>query len=162
MPARQFLKKGATFRLVGNYNRPELTPETNFWMTHEDTKRTVLDSSSQLYQILCNADGGGKCNYSTLVRLSDSIDCTGVECRVDTLSLIKIQDSPPLYYEYMPLPCIELAFSKSSTKVTNAYGEAMCADPGIKDVVFDSCCPGSPPATPFWIGKFFFNLLIIR
>ena len=155
MPARQFLKKGATFRLVGNHNRPELTFETPFWMNDPNTVRTVLDTSSQLYQTLCNANGSSKCNYSTLVKLSDDIQCTGVECRVDTLTLIKIQESPPLYYEYMPFPCTELAFSNKLGKVTNIYKKAMCAEKGIKDLVFDSCCPGIAKSSNYWKGKCF-------
>lgn len=31
LPPRDFLRKGATFRAVGNYNRPELKPETGWW-----------------------------------------------------------------------------------------------------------------------------------
>lgn len=115
--------------------------------------RTVLDPSSNLYDVLCNANGGAKCNFSTLVRLSDDIDCTGVECEVDTLSLIKIQESPPLYYEYMPFPCTELAFSNKFRKVTNRHSKAMCAEPGLQDLIFDACCPAVPPATQYWIGK---------
>lgn len=76
---------------------------------------------------------------------------------MDTLSLIKIQDSPPLYYEFMPPPCIELAFFNEFKKVVNGYSKAMCADPGVKDVVFDSCCPAIvPPITAWWNGKSYF------
>lgn len=66
--------------------------------------------------------------------------------------MIQIQDSPPLYYEYMQFPCVELAFPKNSKKVLDVYGRAMCADPDVKDVVFDSCCPAVPPATNYWKG----------
>ena len=127
-------------------------------VSRPETTRTVLDPSSNLYDVLCNANGGGKCNYSTLVRLSNDIDCTGVECEVDTLTLIKIQESPPLYYEYMPFPCTELSFSNNFKKVTNRYSKAMCAEPGLQDLIFDTCCPAVPPATPFWIGKLFQKL----
>ena len=115
----------------------------------------MLDTSSQLYQVLCNPNRKGQCNYSTLVRLSDDIPCSGVECKVDTLSLIKIQDAPALYYEYMPFPCIELAFSTNLAKVTDRHSRAMCAEPGIKELVFDSCCPAVPPASRSWIGELF-------
>ena len=34
IPSRHFLRKGATYRLVGNFNKPELTPETPWWNGH--------------------------------------------------------------------------------------------------------------------------------
>lgn len=33
LPQDDFLRKGATYRAVGNWNQPQLTPETNFWRT---------------------------------------------------------------------------------------------------------------------------------
>lgn len=90
------------------------------------------------------------------MRLSEDIGCTGVECSVDTLNLIKIQDSPPLYYEYMPFPCTEFAFGTNLTKVANVYSKAMCAEPETKDIIFDACCPSPDVSTPYWKSKFFF------
>ena len=34
IPKKSFLKKGAKYRLVGNWNKPELSPETASWRTH--------------------------------------------------------------------------------------------------------------------------------
>jgi hypothetical protein len=34
LPQYDFLLKGATYRAVGNFNRPQLTPETGFWKDH--------------------------------------------------------------------------------------------------------------------------------
>ena len=116
-------------------------------------RRTVLDESSPLYQALCSANSSGECEYPVVVRLENDLACTGVECNVDTLSMIKIKDSPALYYEYMPPPCIEMAFPKDVTKVVDNYNRVMCADPGVKDTVADACCPAIPPATPYWTGK---------
>ena len=87
-----------------------------------------------------------------MVKLEEDLTCTGVECEVDTLSLIKIQDTPPLYYEYMPGPCVNLAFGDNFKKVVNSYSNAMCVHTGVQETVFDSCCPGVPPATPYWKG----------
>ena len=144
MPPDSFLRKGATYRAVGNYNQPELTYETGFWKSNGDTTRTELDPSSKLYEVLCNAKGGSTCDYPVLVRLEDDLTCTGVECEVNTLSLIKMGDSAsPIYYEYMPFPCIEMAFIINGKKVVDAYSRAMCADPGVNDLVMDSCCPAS-------------------
>lgn len=35
LPSKSFLRKGATYRAVGNWNKPELTTETNWWRDHE-------------------------------------------------------------------------------------------------------------------------------
>jgi len=140
IPSGSFLRKGAKYRLVGNWNKPELSPETGFWRTHGSTTRTVLDVNSPLYQTLCDSDGT-KCSYKTVVELTQDLACYGDECAVDTLGLIKIQNDPPLYYEFMPFPCVELAFSTQAKKVVDQYQRAMCADPHVKDVVFESCCP---------------------
>lgn len=113
------------------------------------TTRTVLSSTSPLYQNLCNSDGS-QCNYHMLVELTEDLDCDGDECEVDTLSLIEIESNPPLYYEFMPFPCVELAFNTEAKKVVDDYNRAMCADPLVKDVVSESCCPD---LGDWWQGK---------
>lgn len=125
------------------------------------TTRTVLDESSPLYKALCSANNSGQCVYPVVVRLENDLACTGVECNVDTLSMIKIKDSPALYYEYMPPPCIEMAFPKEVKKVVDDYNRVMCADPGVMDTVGDACCPSIPPATAYWTGKLLFDTNII-
>ena len=115
------------------------------------TARTVLDTNSQLYQLLCNSNGS-KCNYKTIVELTHDLECYEDECTVDTLNLIKIQNSPPLYFEFMPFPCVELAFSTQAKKVVDQYSRAMCADPLVKDIIFDSCC-GPDSASASWESK---------
>jgi hypothetical protein len=35
LPSNHFLRKGATYRAVGNFNQPELSVETNWWKDHE-------------------------------------------------------------------------------------------------------------------------------
>ena len=76
-----------------------------------------------------------------VVELDEDLDCNGDECSVDTLSLIEMESSPPLYYEFMPFPCIELAFSTDAKKVVDQHNRAMCADPLVNNVVLESCCP---------------------
>jgi len=144
IPSRSFLKQGAKYRLVGGRNRPELTPEPSSWENNQNTQRTVLDSDSQLYQVLCNSDGA-QCNYQMVVELNEELDCYEDECQLDTLSLIEIESDPPLYYEFMKFPCVELAFSNptQAKKVVNRYNKAMCADPLVNDVVSESCCGDS-------------------
>jgi hypothetical protein len=58
-----------------------------------------------------------------------------------------------LYYEYMPPPCAELAFSQAPKKAVDNYYRAVCADSGVKDVVRDTCCP-DPQESVYWISKF--------
>jgi hypothetical protein len=100
---------------------------------------------------LCDAKGN-KCSYPGFVRLEKDLECTGVECNLATMTIIKMKDD--LYYEYMPSACAELAFSKAPKKVVDNYYRAACVDPGIKDVVTDTCCPAPEDSTPFWISKF--------
>lgn len=120
----------------------------------------MLDSSSALYQTLCNSEGG-ECNYQILVELSEDLTCYDEECDVDTLSLIEIESDPPLYYEFIPFPCIELAFSTGVKKVVDRYHRAMCADPLVKDVVSESCCPDIGTVGAWYESKSsgFFNIL---
>jgi hypothetical protein len=117
-----------------------------------ETRRISLETESSLYKALCNADDSNNCNYQAFVRLDEDLTCTGVECVVDTLTLIKIKEG--LYYEYMPQPCAELAFTKDAKKAVNYYYRGVCADPGVKDVVRDTCCPSPEESTPFWRSKF--------
>lgn len=35
LPSTPFLRKGAKYRLVGNHNSPELTPEPDWWNAYE-------------------------------------------------------------------------------------------------------------------------------
>lgn len=53
-PARSFLRRGATFRLLGGSDRPISHEDPNEWHNDKDIFRLTLDPQSNLYDKLCN------------------------------------------------------------------------------------------------------------
>ena len=103
LPTRQFLRKGAKFRLLGSSTFTQLHYQRISNITNP-IKALVLSSSSSLYQALCNSSSGS-CNFEADVTLESNIDnCDGDECFVDELRLIQLQSNPPVYYEYIRPP----------------------------------------------------------
>lgn len=138
LPMQPFLKKGATYRLLGSRSSPDL-------MTDEDelgddaahnVSRVELAPPSALYGRLYN---GG--NYELIVVLEDDLVCTPdtVECQVDTLRVVK---AGSVYYEYVERPCVQLGFYDNGKQVQlryNTYRGAMCANADLS-VAREACC----------------------
>ena len=53
-PARSFLRRGATFRLLGGSDRPISHEDPNEWHDDREIFRLTLDRQSNLYEKLCN------------------------------------------------------------------------------------------------------------
>jgi hypothetical protein len=103
LPSKQFLRKGAKYRLLGSstftqlhYHRIQIT---------NNIKALHLSPSSNLYTELCNANDTGGCDFRAEVTLVSNVgDCDGDECFVDELRLVQVQSNPPVYYEYVRPP----------------------------------------------------------
>lgn len=146
MPDKHFAKKGATYRLLGSRNRPELQEEPYTWQDEPLIKRLTLSESSPLYAKLCASEtSGGPCTFPGKVVLDEDLEYTDdshSELRVNSIRSVKVQGGEiPIYYEYVRQPCVEQTFYHNAKKVedytrgrrwnTNQYTaqSSMCADP---------------------------------
>ncbi len=149
-PDKQYLRKGATYRLIGSHKLTTMVYENPWWRNSENLVRVNLDnSSSALYQVLCNANEiTGACEFKGEVVLDSNLACgdvNGVECKVDNVRLVRMQADPEIFYEYLKPPCVELVYSKPSdlTKIVDHQRHAMCLHKNINDAAMASCCPAS-------------------
>ena len=58
------------------------------------------------------AGGGSSCTFPAEVTLSETLPCVGAECSIDLPRSLKLVDvkGRPRWYEYVPPPCVRLAF----------------------------------------------------
>jgi hypothetical protein len=145
LPDKHFLRRGATYRLIGSARRAELFYE-NPYHNYTLIERFPLDSESGLYQKLCNADQAGTCDYRSLVHLSENLVCFDRECGVDNLGVVLVEDN--VKYEYVRPACIDHSFHKDRNlkKVVSRYREAMCLNNNIDDVAMPACCASDDPS----------------
>jgi hypothetical protein len=130
---KHFLKKGATYRLLGSSLKPDL------YESGEEDKTNnvlVLTSSSNLKSRLSSKQ--------TKITLDETILCSGDECNVDTMRLVQIQQNPNIYYEYVHPPCVELPFYETGKKIStewleNSMKKSMCANQELA-TAYDACC----------------------
>lgn len=104
LPDQAFLKKGAGYRLLGGKSSPELMKDPDFFADDSNgILRVELDQSSELFQTLHN---GG--NLKMFVELQTDHTCTvnTVECKVDTLRVVKVGS---VYFEYVERPCVQVS-----------------------------------------------------
>ncbi len=137
LPSKHYLKEGATYRLLGSSPQPEL--HNYGWYIRQFGDRfkgfpgnsiMTLDATSQLKAKLLSRD--------PIVTLDISLTCVGSECDIDTLFIVKIQDSPPIYYEYERQPCVELSFYDNAKIISSQ--KSMCGNPKV-EAAYDLCCP---------------------
>lgn len=153
IPTGMFLNEGATYRLIGGSNLPELVEDPVEFATDPTIKNFVLPVTSQLKAALCGSDVGS-CTYPNKVVLSQSLNCTdgtlsstGNECDVDTVRTVQVADG--LFYEYVPPACVQQAFYPNPVKLGGDPGTSQspnevwlgttCADPRLP-VAAEACC----------------------
>ena len=90
LPAKQFLHKGASYRLLGSSRRPDLHEQPSSWQL-SGLKVLLLDNNSALKSTLSS--------LQPIITLDTTIPCTGVECELDNLRLVQVQVNPPIFYE---------------------------------------------------------------
>lgn len=139
LPPRTFLKKGATYRLLGSSPLPELMKDPSQFESESSTERFVLGEQSELRDILCNEDTSGSCRFANSVVLTSNLECAGDECDVDTLRVVQVGSN--IYYEYVAPPCVQQAFYDGAMKVSrrNSWDDATCANP-LLPVASAACC----------------------
>ena len=135
LPDKSFLKMGAGYRLLGGKSSPELMKDPSFFS--DDAINSILRvelTQGQLYDRLHN---GG--NYELYVTLENDLTCTGVECEVDTLRVVKVGS---IYYEYVERPCVQMAFYDNGKQIQlrdNYRRGQMCANPELPHAR-EACC----------------------
>lgn len=157
LPDKAFLRKGATFMLLGSDPTPMMLSSDVALESDPDRPQMELLPSSPLFARLCSQDSSGDCTFPAKVVLDDNLLYDeaakfGIEYKVDTLRTVgmKVGMSQPIYYEYIRQPCVEHSFYSDAKKVIRGQitGDAvqenvMCADPTLP--VATSMClePGS-------------------
>ncbi len=137
LPDKMFLRKGAKYRLLGSSSAPELMEDHSNFKKDPNIKKFVLDDISGLKERLCNASNG-ECQYDMTVTLDANIDCTGNECKADT---VRVVDVGGIYYEYLRPPCVEQAFYNNARKVIyrERWADSSCANP-LLPYASEACC----------------------
>ena len=138
-PSKPFLRKGATFRLLGSSSLPEIMSDPSEFEYEDSVSRVVLDESSSLRSLLCNQDQTGKCSFKNHITLLTNYDCTGIECDIDTMRVAQIEND--VFYEFVHKPCVNLAFYNNAVKISPRYGvdKVMCAEPTLP-LASEACC----------------------
>ncbi|KAL7541734.1 hypothetical protein ACHAXR_011178 [Thalassiosira sp. AJA248-18] len=126
------------------------------------TTEMILDPEiSSLYAKLCNFnDETGACEFKSTVILDQDIPCAGrcvagptgnsrsCECNIDDPRTVRIvqPNSPPVWYEYVRAPCVQMSFPENgylrAVREIGASGygnKAMCADSRYA-VAGTTCC----------------------
>lgn len=166
MPSRPWLRKGAVYQFRKSA-QTEMGKQDVDWATKEwvNWPRMVLDpATSSLYAKLCNANELGECQFKSTVVLDEDLPCDGTcqarslpwdgvgfqmpcECSIDEPRTVKVDNSKaPVWYEYVRLPCISLAYPEignmNTVKHHSKSGDrrrAMCADSRLP-VAGTVCC----------------------
>lgn len=157
LPDKAFLRKGATYKILGSNPIPVMQSSDVALEMDPDRPKMELLPTSPLFVKLCSQDSNGDCTFPSQVVLEDNFFYDeaaklGVEYKVDTLRTVqmKIGLSHPIYYEYIRQPCVEHSFYSDAKKAIRGQinGDAvqdnvMCADPTLP--VATSMClePGS-------------------
>lgn len=99
LPEQAFLKVGATYKLLGRSSSPRYQHDNIEWDGNEQVKKMTLSTTdSDLYDLLKCVTVDSVCTYPTVVDLSAAIDCYGLECDVDTVRVVQVDD---IFFEYV-------------------------------------------------------------
>ena len=140
LPEEHFLKKGATYRLIGSSPQPDFHEYSCEWSEWSDYYWFEGPPEDGIFKLGSGSTLKSKLSSKNmLVTLDATIPCHGEECNVDSLIVVQIEEDPPIYYEYVRQPCVELSFYENAKKVKN-WEKQMCANPKV-DAAYDMCCP---------------------
>ena len=142
LPEKQYLRIGATYRLLGSHNLAVMHHEERAWSEKDNLRRISLSTTSPLYQELCNQNGLGSCVFKPQVRINGNLACHQNECNLDTVRVVQVQENPPVYYEYLKPACVEFAFEKPNKlkKIVDRQDNTMCLNKKINDAAMPLCC----------------------
>lgn len=154
LPAKDHLKKGATYRLNGGFVNPEMQQDHGSWEDNLTLLRLELAPDSPLYAKLCAAQNG-VCTWPAKVVLDENLlyDSNtakgGEEYLVDTIRTLRITlptSQKYIHYEYIRQPCVDQFFLGSNAKkvirgnISNeVVAQSVCADPR-RAIATELCC----------------------
>ena len=150
LPNQHFLKRGATYRLLGNNPLPEHVRDPANWR-EDSSARLRLDPSSGLYASLCG--NGNTCDASSTVVLQSDVACNGLECDVGSVRSVQVADN--IFYEYVRPPCVHLAFYEGGRSMSRQWEDdkVMCGNP-LDNTAVLGCCD-IPNFQARWSGAFY-------
>jgi hypothetical protein len=133
LPAKHFLKKGATYRLLGRSPAPLLMSDPKEWLTDKLAKRMKLlpNGVNSLHYKLCGSLSASACTQKPIIVLNANLGCFNTECSVDTVRVVEVGTG--IYYEYVPMPCVYQAFYQNAKMIVRSreWWDLTCADPRI-------------------------------
>ena len=146
LPDNHFLKKGATYILLGSLPVPRYHNDPVEWAADDAVKRLSLSNDSGLYRRLCNAEmDGGNCRYQAKIVLEEEFACSGIECKVDDPRILEVESG--IYYEYLRPPCSYQTFYGEGKTLRSRFDVYACGDPRTEAGAV-GCC--SSESNRFW------------
>jgi hypothetical protein len=153
LPKQHFLKPGAVYRLLGSLPNPSLVTDPDAWKSDPLVKRVKLQNNGvkSLFTKLCGSEDSSRCNFKSMVVLDTALECTGIECSVDTLRVVEVTSG--IFYEYTRPPCVFWAFYNNPKLIVRRkeWWDTICADP-LTQVASAACCD-SGKVTTGWTDK---------
>lgn len=140
LPAQHFLRKGATYVLLGSQGEPRFHAELDGWSVENYVKRFQLKEESSLYKRLCNADSG-ECQYEVKIVLDEDYECVDLECEIETPRIVEVEKG--MFYEYLRLPCAFQAFYAGGQMLQSKTNHYICADSRGASGLIGCCAPGN-------------------
>ena len=139
---QDFLRKGAKYRLLGSSSSPELQNDPLSWVNDPSIVRVVLDNSgnSDLYNLLCNKNELGECEFEIEVDVETNIQCYDKECIINQPRVVQVNDD--IFYEYIRPTCVQFPFYDNALKIKTRESQsskALCANPKLP-VAGAACC----------------------
>lgn len=93
LPAREFLRKGATYEFIGATEEPSIKLDA---------------TNSELYKVLCNSEGNdGPCRFDPTRVVESNLQCHGIECGIDVIDVVQVE---MVTYQYVPRRCVSFQF----------------------------------------------------
>eukprot|EP00536_Pseudo-nitzschia_multiseries_P015007 jgi/Psemu1/246522/estExt_Genewise1.C_8030013 len=157
LPSQHFLKKGATYRLLGADPIPELVVETTRWDGAAPKRISLNFTASPLALALCNGNGID-CNPQAKVTLTSDMICEGIECDIHQPRSLEV--AKDLWFEYVRPPCVNKAFYNNGKTIKKrawaSWGRMMCGNPESMDAS-TLCCSTSSSRDRPWRKELFSN-----
>lgn len=100
LPKHHFLAVGAKYEFRG-YSNPATVNVDEY----------EVPTTSGLFNVLCNPDGNGDCQFSLVRTLDQTVLCVGSECNIEFLRVVKVDHNNKVgYFEYVAPTCVHHFF----------------------------------------------------
>jgi len=148
LPSKHFLKKGATYRLLGSNPKPDLLFDRSTW-TGSAPKRLYLTNSSSLASVLCYGNITDCKPTAAKFVLEQDLPCDGQEC--DVIEPRSLNVAPGIWYEYVRPACVKHAFFDNPRTIRRRSfrDKYMCGNPESLDAS-TLCCDSSSSGNVPW------------